>query len=193
MEPFRPFQLAPLNPTHQRFSFATTDTTYAPSTSGLPDHESEDDLPEEKQEHDEPENPPVAKTIAVQIFALLWLLPIAALLVLNIKQQVIGASAWCPFRHCPPGIYVWNKGTTGWGVAENAMALPAMHAKESRNILGSLQLAAKALEVWFILIATWLVYLTIRLLASGRSGLPVGYLTRPSEFANLPAVFDPLP
>ena len=53
----------------------------------------------------------------------------------------------------------------------------------NHNLLGGLQFVAKALEIWFELIAAALVYIVTMLLAGRKEGLPVGYLTRPSEFA----------
>ncbi|KAK5127514.1 hypothetical protein LTR85_006853 [Meristemomyces frigidus] len=64
--------------------------------------------------------------------------------------------------------------------------------KENHNLLGALQLVAKALEIWFELIAVALVYIVTMLLAARPEGLPVGYLTRPSEFAEIPGLLDAL-
>jgi hypothetical protein len=64
--------------------------------------------------------------------------------------------------------------------------------KQSHNLLGALQFVAKALEIWFGLIVLALVYLVTFLIAGNSDGLPIAYLTRPSEFSNLPGLFDPL-
>jgi len=63
---------------------------------------------------------------------------------------------------------------------------------DDHNLLGALQLVAKALEVWFELIAGALVYLVTMLLAGKKEGLPIGYLTRPNEFSDLVGLLDPL-
>lgn len=64
--------------------------------------------------------------------------------------------------------------------------------REDHNLLGALQLASKALEIWFELIAVALVYLVTMLLAGKKEGLPIGYLTRPNEFADIPGLLDTL-
>jgi hypothetical protein len=123
-------------------------------------------------------------TLLIQLACFLWLLPIVALLTLNFKNHIVGASAWCPDRDC----YV------GWFNPVRSVPLQNLRSfdKRDHNLLGALQFVAKALEIWFSLIAAALVYLITFLIAGKRDGLPVGYLTRPSEFANLPGLFDPL-
>jgi hypothetical protein len=123
-------------------------------------------------------------TLLIQLACFLWLLPIAALLTLNFKNHVVGASAWCPDRDC----YV------GWFNPVRSVPLQNLRSfdKRDHNLLGALQFVSKALEIWFSLIAAALVYLITFLIAGKRDGLPIGYLTRPSEFANLPGLFDPL-
>lgn len=124
------------------------------------------------------------QTLLIQTASFLWLLPIAALLTLNFKNYVVGASAWCPDRDC----YV------GWFNPVRSVPLQNLRSfdKRDHNLLGALQFAAKALEIWFALIAAALVYLITFLIAGRRDGLPIGYLTRPSEFSNLPGLLDPL-
>jgi hypothetical protein len=124
------------------------------------------------------------RTLLIQTACFLWLLPIAAILVLNFKQQIIGASAWCPKRDC----YV------GWFNQISIIPLQNLQNfdRHNHNLLGALQLVAKALEIWFGLIVLSLVYLITFFIAGRHDGLPIGYLMRPSEFANLPGLFDPL-
>lgn len=124
------------------------------------------------------------QTVLVQLACFLWLLPIAALLTLNFLKFTVGASAWCPDRDC----YV------GWFNPVRSVPLQNLRSfdKRDHNLLGGLQFAAKALEIWFALIAAALVYLITFLIAGRQDGLPIGYLTRPSEFANLPGLLDPL-
>ena len=123
-------------------------------------------------------------TLLIQSACFLWLLPIAALLALNFEKYIVGASAWCPDRDC----YV------GWFNPVRSVPLQNLRSfdKRDHNLLGALQFVAKALEIWFSLIATALVYIITFLIAGKRDGLPIGYLTRPSEFANLPGLLDPL-
>lgn len=123
-------------------------------------------------------------TLLWQTFALLWLVPICVLLYLNFTQYIIGASAWCPDGKCY--LNVFNLDT---GVPQARMR---SFDKEDHNLLGGLQFVAKGLEVWFGIIAAALMYLITMIFAGKREGLPVGYLTRPSEFADVIALLDPL-
>lgn len=70
--------------------------------------------------------------------------------------------------------------------------LLAEHDHENHNLLGALQLVAKALEIWFILICSWLVYLITMFLAGRKAGLPIAYINRPSDFSEMPSLLDPL-
>lgn len=124
------------------------------------------------------------KTLLTQGFSLLWLGPVGVLLYLNLKGHILGSSSWCPGGKCYPQMFD--------PVSSVPPFLAAKHDHNNHNLLGALQLVAKALEVWFILIASWLVYLITMSLAGRRSGLPIAYITRPTEFAELPGLLDPL-
>ncbi|KAI7570056.1 hypothetical protein KC316_g12183, partial [Hortaea werneckii] len=124
------------------------------------------------------------KTILLQTLCLLWTVPIMALLVLNFKRHIIGASAWCPNDDCWVQGFSVNTSTTVSRITK--------FDRRDHNLLGALQFVAKALEIWFELIATALVYLVTMLLASKKDGLPIGYLTRPNEFADATGLFDRL-
>ncbi|KAI6865022.1 hypothetical protein KC323_g4525 [Hortaea werneckii] len=124
------------------------------------------------------------KTIVLQSLCLLWAAPIVALLVLNFKRHIIGASAWCPNDNCWVQGFSVNTSTTVSRITK--------FDRQDHNLLGALQFVAKALEIWFELIATALVYLVTMLLASKKDGLPIGYLTRPNEFADATGLFDRL-
>jgi hypothetical protein len=123
-------------------------------------------------------------TIFWQIFGFLWLVPVVALLYLNFTEWVIGASAWCPGGHC--WVNAFNP------ITSVPVALTKKYDKDSHNLLGGLQFVAKALEVWFGIIAAALMYMLTMKMAGKREGLPVGYLTRPMEFADLITILDPL-
>ncbi|KAM0721113.1 hypothetical protein Q7P37_003399 [Cladosporium fusiforme] len=124
------------------------------------------------------------KTFLFQTACFLWILPVVALLTLNIKKHIVGASAWCPDQNC----YV------GW--FNPVISIPQGNLrhfdKRDHNLLGALQFAAKAVEIWFELIALALVYLITFRIAGKKDGLPIGFLMRPCEFADLPGLFDPL-
>lgn len=124
------------------------------------------------------------KTLLFQTGCFLWILPVVALLTLNIKKHIVGASAWCPDQNC----YV------GW--FNPVISIPQANLrhfdKQDHNLLGALQFAAKAIEIWFELIALALVYLITFHIAGKSDGLPIGFITRPCEFADVPGLFDPL-
>ncbi|KAK5174658.1 uncharacterized protein LTR77_001740 [Saxophila tyrrhenica] len=123
-------------------------------------------------------------TIIWQTIALLWLVPVVALLYLNFTEYIIGASAWCPKGQCWLDMFNPNQ------------AIPRQRAREfnkaSHDLLGGLQFVAKALEVWFGIIAAALMYILTMKAAGYKEGLPVGYLTRPLEFADPITLLDPL-
>lgn len=103
-----------------------------------------------------------------------WCLPLLTLR-LDFRGQFIGASAWCPFGAC--SIQLLDDDKTG--------ALRARHNLDSRNLLGMLQLVARILEIWFVFIATCLVYIVTLVIAGKKDGLPVGCLSLPAEFTEL--------
>ncbi|GIZ37826.1 hypothetical protein CKM354_000125900 [Cercospora kikuchii] len=127
---------------------------------------------------------PWPSTLGMQLASILWLAPIIALLYLNFKNHEIGQSAWCPGGgSCNNGTYDANPGLA----AQNALK----YSKESRDLLGSLQLVAKALEIWFALIALWFVYLFTMRMASKDHGVPVEYLTRAYRLGEFFEIFRP--
>ena len=106
-------------------------------------------------------SPSIPRTRAIlrmtlsQLFGLTWLVPIIALLVLNYTDHIIGASVGCALK----------KDCNHDSFAENAIQQAAKMDKKDHNILGTLQFVAKALEIWFMIIATCLVYDLTMLLA----------------------------
>ncbi|KAL8792222.1 MAG: hypothetical protein Q9195_005178 [Heterodermia aff. obscurata] len=117
--------------------------------------------------------------LITQFLGALWLAPIIYLLYLNISNYVIGPSAWCPRGHCPAD-----------PLASDAVGRAQRFDKHDHNTLGALQFVAKALELWFIFVACALLYHITMLLASSESGLPVGLLTSPVEFADPRSLID---
>ncbi|KAE9365108.1 hypothetical protein N431DRAFT_430632 [Stipitochalara longipes BDJ] len=105
---------------------------------------------------------------------LLWLAPIILLLVLNLKKYVVGPSFACLQHNCLINPY-----------ASNVSQVTSHLAYVDHNVLGSLQLVAKALEVWFMFIAGSLIYDLSMLLARRGDGLPLGYLFTHKEFAEI--------
>ncbi|WPA99021.1 uncharacterized protein RHO25_003635 [Cercospora beticola] len=133
-----------------------------------------------------PEPRKISKFFAVlfQLLALLWVGGIGYLLYVNFQQHILGASAWCTFTTCFPQIWAED--------ASIPRALLARFDHDTHNLLGGLQLAAKAAEIWFNLIAAWLVCLKTLQLAQSPEGLPIGYMLRHIEFANTLSLFDKL-
>lgn len=64
--------------------------------------------------------------------------------------------------------------------------------RDDHNALGALQFVAKALEVWFMLIATTLLYDVAMLFAKKGGGLPVGFMLTHLEFSDVRNLFNPL-
>ncbi|KAL8933211.1 MAG: hypothetical protein Q9216_006470 [Gyalolechia sp. 2 TL-2023] len=116
-----------------------------------------------------------------QILSLLWLAPIATLLYLNFSHFVIGASVWCPGGNC-------NAESTTEGAIQRAQELD----RNDHDANGALQFVAKFLEVWFMFVATGLLYDIGLLFARKGRGLPVGYLLTHLEFTDVRYVFNPL-
>lgn len=94
---------------------------------------------------------------------LLWIAPILILLWLNFSSHVIGGTAWCPKKPC--GVIQYDPEPE---VTTNSLIDKSDEAK--RILLGALQFVAKALEVWFMYIASSLVYLAAYTLARRTGG-----------------------
>ena len=115
------------------------------------------------------------------LFAFLWLAPIIALLILNYKNHVIGASVWCPKGKCSADAF-----------GDQAFAKAEELDKHDHDILGSLQFVAKGLEIWFMIAATSLLFDVAMLFAKKGRGLPVGFLLTHLEFGDIRNLVNPL-
>ncbi|KAL8869135.1 MAG: hypothetical protein Q9174_004498 [Haloplaca sp. 1 TL-2023] len=115
------------------------------------------------------------------VLSLLWLAPIITLLYLNFSHHIIGASAWCPYGDC-----------NAEGATENAINRARELDRQDHDLTGALQFVAKALEVWFVFIATSLVYDIAILFAKKGRGLPVGYLLAHLEFTDIRYLWNSL-
>lgn len=123
-------------------------------------------------------------TVLWELFALLWLAPVLLLLYWNFSNYIIGASAWCPDGKCYLDAFNYNSAVPQYRMKS--------FDKEDHDLLGGLQFVAKGLEIWFGIIAAALIYLITMGYAGKKEGLPVGYITRPMEFADVIALLDPL-
>lgn len=119
--------------------------------------------------------------IMSQIISLLWLAPILALLILNYRKYIIGASIWCPGGQCSAELF-----------SPRAIAKAAQLDMQDHNVIGALQFVSKALEVWFVFIATSLVYDMAMVLAKKGGGLPIAFLLTHLEFADIRYLVNPL-
>lgn len=191
MDSYSTHELAPLTATYYTPSRTSLNTAYSSTAYshlgsspalGTEDHTAQEAQDYQEETYEPPEQQSLAWVLFTQVFAFCWILPITALLILNIKRHIIGSSAWCPFSQCYPAIYAGDRAAI--------MKTAFEHDRQTHNLLGTLQLVAKALEIWFILITTWLVYLITIIIAQTQAGMPIGYLTRPSEFAEVPSLFD---
>jgi len=124
---------------------------------------------------------PMSLHILSHLFGLSWLAPIFILLVFNFKNHVIGVSLWCPKGNCNAGVF-----------DDNAIAQASKLDRADHDVLGALQFAAKALEVWFMVIATSLVYDMSLFIAKRGGGLPIGYLFTYLEFSDVRNLINPL-
>lgn len=124
---------------------------------------------------------PLSLHILSHLLGFLWMAPIITLLVLNYKKHIIGASIWCPGGKCDAKAF-----------DDNAIAQASKLDREDHNVLGALQFVSKALEVWFMVIATSLVYDVALYLAKRGGGLPIGYLFTHLEFGDIRNLVNPL-
>jgi hypothetical protein len=109
------------------------------------------------------------------LFSVLWLAPAVFILFINFRGQinpragVIGQSIGClgDSERCRLNLQDVNQ-------ISQAQKL----AKLDKNALGALQLAAKALEVWFVTIATSLIFTMVKIIArsTSRPSLPLRFI-----------------
>ncbi|KAH0542809.1 hypothetical protein FGG08_002857 [Glutinoglossum americanum] len=113
------------------------------------------------------------------VLGFLWIAPAVALLVLNHWGVILGASIGCP--SCRPRN------------VDSQAVLNRMY-KDDHNVLGALQVASKAIEVWFMFVAASLVYDVTMFMAEKRGyPIPIGFLTTYLEFGDLRYFCTPSP
>lgn len=117
-----------------------------------------------------------------QTFTLLWLAPVIKILILNFKEYIIGASVWCPFNICRTDALSYRSAI--------GLHWQAQMRSQDRDFLGVLQFIAKAIEAWFMFIATGLIFDIAMLLAKQPQGLPLGYLLTHLQFADVRNIFN---
>ncbi|MCJ1463453.1 hypothetical protein MMC07_002060 [Pseudocyphellaria aurata] len=112
----------------------------------------------------------------------LWLAPIASLLYLNFNRHIIGASVWCPHNNCSAGVFDEDP--------NNYIQRANQLDREDHNALGALQFVAKGLEIWFMLVASALIYDVAMVFARRGGGLPLGYMLTHLEFGDIRNLFN---
>ena len=117
--------------------------------------------------------PSSLRNIISLFIGFVWLGPTVALLVLNFKGYIIGAGIGCHSLECRIDPYSTNQ-------VQQTQVLD----KKNHDILGALQFAAKALEIWFMFIAGNLVY-NIALRLAKKDLLPLSLLTTYAEFLDV--------
>ncbi|RMZ88960.1 hypothetical protein DV736_g3817, partial [Chaetothyriales sp. CBS 134916] len=117
--------------------------------------------------------PGVTRPLIWLVLGVGWMAPMVALLVLNFKGYILGASVGCAVRSCND-----NAWSGDWGKTTEKLDL------EDHNINGALQLVAKTLEIWFIFLAGGLIF-DLTMWLAGTHDLPLRYLVLPTEFGEL--------
>ncbi|KAK2748231.1 hypothetical protein FQN55_004507 [Onygenales sp. PD_40] len=118
--------------------------------------------------------------LVFELFCLAWLLPIAALLWLNFKRQVIGASVACRIPAYKDACNLWQD------LQQETVELDS----KDHEILGVLQVVAKALEVWFGIVVGALV-LDIAMVLLRHRRLPMNYFLTFLEFTSVLTLVTP--
>ncbi|KAI9854028.1 MAG: hypothetical protein M1813_001577 [Trichoglossum hirsutum] len=124
--------------------------------------------------------------VVFDLFCLAWIAPIVILLVLNFRSLIVGAGVGCRLKSLKDECYIDLLNLDGPNAAMRAERLD----KKDHEILGGLQFVAKALEVWFTVIAASLIYDLTILLAIKIGGLPIGYLMTHAEFGDMAILFE---
>jgi hypothetical protein len=106
------------------------------------------------------------------VLCLLWLAPAISLLALNLRQHIVGASIGCFSCRLNP----FSTVTFQQEVKFN---------ERDRNALGGMQLASKALEIWFMIVISGVLYDLLVIFSNGTNDFPLGLLARYVEFGDL--------
>lgn len=116
-------------------------------------------------------------TFIIQGLFFLWIPFVLTFVVLNFRNHKVGATIWCMGQHCHVELF------------NPVISVPIANLEHfdgrDHNILGAMQILAKAVEIWFGFIVAALVSLITFRIAEKKKGLPIGLLSRPFEFADL--------
>lgn len=106
-----------------------------------------------------------------QVLCLLWLGPALTILVMNFRGYVVGASIG--IHRCSFNVF-----------SSRTFEEEARCNKASRTTMGWLQLASKALEIWFMVVISGILYDVLKLLSSLENHFPVAFLAKYVEFGD---------
>ncbi|KAI9759866.1 MAG: hypothetical protein M1840_003078 [Geoglossum simile] len=115
--------------------------------------------------------------LAHLILCILWLGPAIVLLILNSRGHVIGASIGCFSCYLNP-------------FSNATFEEEARLGRRDHDVLGALQLAAKALEIVFIAVVSGILYDAMVLVVARGGDFPIGLLRRYIQFADVQSFFD---
>jgi len=129
---------------------------------------------------------PVVLRRLFDLFCLAWIIPIVILLVMNYNNWIVGAGVGCRLKWRKDDCYIDLLSIGKFDTSLRATKLD----QSDHEILGALQLVAKALEVWFSIVATSLIYDLTMLLGRHDTGLPIAYLLTHVEFGDISTAFS---
>ena len=132
--------------------------------------------PAAKDSDKSPPRRPVYFTVHL-IICLVWLGPAIALLVLNFQNRVVGASIGCVSCRVNP-------------FSSTVYQEQANFNKKDHTALSGLQFAAKALEIWFALVAAGFIYDVLVIISVHRGHLPIGMFAKYLQFGELVSIFQ---
>lgn len=106
-----------------------------------------------------------------QVLCLLWLGPALTLLVLNFRGYVIGASI--SLHPCHLNVF-----------SSQAFEQEAKCNKASNVAMAGMQFASKAVEIWFMVVISGILYDVLKLLSNLENHFPVDFLAKYVEFGD---------
>ncbi|KAH0537294.1 hypothetical protein FGG08_005884 [Glutinoglossum americanum] len=119
-----------------------------------------------------------SRDLVFRLLGLLWCVPALWVLVVNFQQHIVGPSLWC--NGCYRSLLL-----------QFSSGERAHLAAKDHDIIGILQLVAKALEIWFLTVAASLIHDLISLRAERGSGIAFGLLTAYLQFKEMRYLFSP--
>ncbi|KAK0644140.1 hypothetical protein B0T16DRAFT_392542 [Cercophora newfieldiana] len=121
--------------------------------------------------------------LLVDLASIAWIAPIVVAIYINANNWIVGRGVSCKSLHPNP----YCRG--GLFTADRHQRLVVLN-EEDRAILAALQLASKALETWFAIIATSIIFSVTMHLAKSPDGIPLGYLFTHVSFPDVLGLFD---